>query len=348
MLVCGLNGGTVPQYMRVKDFCPIGVEIEYEGVLGDVPTIDGWRYEHDGSLRDGGMEYVFRRPAPNRNTAEKRIRDLCEVANTGGWLSSIRTGIHIHVNALDWDENELRNVMLAYCLAEPMLYARVANERDQNPYCIPWAYAPQVLELGLSGVHLMSQGRYINARAQFGNCNKYAGLHIGPLTGFGTIEFRHMLTTLNPDEIVEWMDIVQSIVQYGLHTDLAALTQVHDAEDLAQDMLRSISCTYNAEWYDKMEVGTLIHKALPWYQAPPAENAWVIVKNEPSARPGIRRRRDPMGAGLDEILRAARENMTFRGQAITTTMIDDWDEGPGFSPEYDDDDEDNYQEQEVV
>jgi len=78
----------------------VGVEIEVEGNNLPQYDLDGWRVEHDGSLRGESAEYVFGRPR-YVNEAKAFVDELCKTLEPCDIQDSGRGGIHVHVNIRD-------------------------------------------------------------------------------------------------------------------------------------------------------------------------------------------------------------------------------------------------------
>lgn len=302
MLICNLQGRATP----VVQNHPLGIEVEYERAYTAPDNIVGWTMHHDGSLRDGGVEYVFTQPTHTNKGIENKLRRLSRIANKLKWGTSVRTGVHVHVNMQGIEHDALRNVLLAYALAEPALYSYAGSSRHENPYCVPWYYAPQDAVLSMKAIHYMHSGDTRNAVTTLMRTNKYSGLYLRPLTTFGTIEFRHLPTTLDADRLVEWAMIVRQVVDYGLNNNLAARTQQEEAEDLAFEMLRSIQpLRQHVEVYEKVDVSAVFTKMLPWYVSTVSDKAWLMLNDRPRKKRDKRKRKpkyalDPENEWLEE------------------------------------------------
>ena len=115
-----------------------GIEVEYENYRGTAhrPSPE-WQIKDDGSLRNGGIEYVFRRPLAI-NSSHTAIDSLWEMASSLRLKPSPRTGIHVHVNCLDYSLSQILDILTNYVLMEPFLFAYVGPLRDESILCVPW------------------------------------------------------------------------------------------------------------------------------------------------------------------------------------------------------------------
>jgi hypothetical protein len=187
----------------------LGVEIELEGVGENDARLKPYKYwqvKEDGSLRDGGIEYVFNIPHPY-TTAIKALDELYERLDKVRFNISCRTGTHVHVDARDLNVKALRVLCFIYAAFERELFNWVGDGRHQNMYCLPW-YAAQgdipnictaVMGISTKNSDVISQARYLH---------RYSALNLQALNKFGSIEFRHLLSTKNKARIVEWINLI--------------------------------------------------------------------------------------------------------------------------------------------
>jgi hypothetical protein len=186
-----------------------GMEVELEGMAAEVASeaswprelTKHWRFVADGSLREG-LELVS---LPLKaETLEAAVEVLYNVVIGGenGLHPSVRTGIHIHAGCLDMDTDQVLRVCQHYALVEPLLFNFVAEWRDENIYCIPWYRShnePKALYRWLSQLTTWDERPPV--------C-KYSALNTGPLSSFGTIEYRHAPTFEELALTKQWIQIV--------------------------------------------------------------------------------------------------------------------------------------------
>lgn len=186
-----------------------GLEIEVEN--GRVPTsvnsgkVTSWRVVGDGSLRNGGIEFVSK-PLGWRRIM-KCIDMFYKWRKSYKYETSVRTSIHVHANVLDHTHHQVAASLAAHAILEPLLFLLCGPQREENIYCVPWYRTPEETRL-LRGV---AAGKLNNSAS---TC-KYSSLYTEPLGRFGTLEFRHAPVFDSKEELVRWMEVVRAI-SYGV------------------------------------------------------------------------------------------------------------------------------------
>lgn len=214
--------------------CNIGLEFEFEGVHNqELPSREAWaslwEFHEDRSLRDGGAEYVFRSPMFGED-AYNATSALLSYARTQGWRSSKRTGIHIHMDARDLEVPQLLGIALLYALYEPAIFRWIGDDRENNVFCLPWYRA----EGAISEVSSLLRTAILDPDSlpeYARNVNRYAGTNLHSLGVHGSIEFRHLKTTLDLQRVVNWINIVLSLklgAQRAPTCDGALLRMIED------------------------------------------------------------------------------------------------------------------------
>lgn len=327
--LCALASPNIVQ--ETPDFIPVGMEFEFERVREPI-AVRGWSYTPDGSLRNNGLEYVLRVPDRSRERLVTHITNLLAVANDMNYAATVRTGIHVHVNAQEWTSEQLRSILIAYCLAEPALYAYCGEYRDQNPYCIPCYASSRDIVATFEALNAADKQALIQAQQILNHVNKYSGLYTGPLVRHGSIEFRQLLTTLDVERAIEWVDIIQAVCAYGLQRDLARALLTEDADELALNMVRSIpGLAPHVRALDEYEVSATVEPLIPWLITVVPPDGWLMINDTPAmeydeprreARPGDRIRMW-RPTGLDEIMAQHREYTRHYGVEILHQDQDD-------------------------
>jgi hypothetical protein len=186
-----------------------GIEVEVEGVSATRHDLwfrgsnmpPGWGVVEDGSLRNGGAEFVSL-PTPG-DEVEVRVDGLY-ISTAKFWKPSSRTGIHIHANMQGRTFKELNQILSYYAYVEPLLFQFVGMEREQNIYCVPLYRAPREADMLRE---VMVSGRYSYLEE---SC-KYSAIYAFPLMRYGTLEFRHAPTFTDPEHLKKWYRIVRAI-----------------------------------------------------------------------------------------------------------------------------------------
>lgn len=210
----------------------VGIEIELENFVGTnssssslAAKLSGllsqvWRTEQDGSLRNGGVEWLTR-PIPGEDTAKALLmlqNHLSIFYKTTA--PSYRCGTHIHVDVRDFTVAQLINLCILYVLFENYFYAKSGN-RWRNIYCVPVRASP-----GQSGLEYLfkllqiKNPTYRELRAAMKKFKKYLAFNLCPIgnyskdhghpngKGLGTIEFRHHEGCSDPQKLTEWVRLI--------------------------------------------------------------------------------------------------------------------------------------------
>lgn len=194
-----------------------GIEVEAEGLglaaarerVWPAEVLKYWTYTEDGSLRNGGIEFVSTPLA--RSSVPPAIAALWPFIEHGDLRPSVRTGVHIHCSCLGLNTDQLLRILQVYALVEPVLFAYVGADREENIYCIPWYRAHDEPRTIASWLSPMRGGEMVRTRQP---C-KYSALYIGPISTFGTIEFRHAPTWDTGEQMLNWFKLVQCVMRAG-------------------------------------------------------------------------------------------------------------------------------------
>jgi len=165
-----------------------GVEVELENVhLADmVPGfLNPWRLEGDGSLRNGGIEFIS--PPCTYKDLTPMLERLWAERNKQNWTYGARCGVHVHMDFTERSVEELRNFLTLYAAMEPVIFDLCGADREQNIYCIPW-YRTDGRDQAIIR-RMLDAPTLANVRNVSDTC-KYSALYTEPLRRFGTVEFR--------------------------------------------------------------------------------------------------------------------------------------------------------------
>lgn len=188
----------------------VGVEIEFEnrGALKNTEAMSKyWRFEDDGSLRNGGMEIVFREPYKG-DTVKAALYDAEK--GTAKCLFTYRCGLHVHIDCRDLTTAQLRSFVLLYILFEPILLPLCGEGREESNFAVPVG-SNSALMAALGG--RVSIERLAGAgRDDYG---RYSALNLQAYARYGSLEFRSMQGTGNAKDILNWIEILLSIKDFA-------------------------------------------------------------------------------------------------------------------------------------
>jgi len=222
--------------------CRLGVECEFEGVrkaLPPEPESRYWTPHTENSLRNNGQEWVFSEPLFGAD-AHRAVEWILKNAKLQGYQTSIRTGLHVHVDARDLTSEQFRNLCILYAYTEPVLFSWVGDNREESVYCVPWYYADRALmragglliamdndskkdDIALGNIRPYNrQTRAIRDVApeeahpsdtsrHSAEYERYSAFNLNALHKFGSVEFRHMQMTLDLQRTMDWINMLLSL-----------------------------------------------------------------------------------------------------------------------------------------
>lgn len=258
----------------IPNSCLVGVEVELEQFRGNGSNLTYWKMEHDGSLRDGGVEFVLRQPLTGIDL-EKAIDELnTSVITDGKYNSNHRCSTHVHIDVRDLSIEHLQKIVFIYSMFERFIYDMVEPTREHNFYCAP--------------LYSSLQNRRAIATSfehkDFSVCPKYSGLNLRTVYKYGSLEFRMHEGMKQGKDIKKWIMLLMKLRSgtavyenvsmrellklYSENSAQAILQQVLGA-DVMEDMVAS-----NDRMRQSMRAaqdmlllakgGTLRHKEMQW------------------------------------------------------------------------------------
>lgn len=186
-----------------------GIEIEVEGLR--LPILEGdkyWRSEADGSLRNGGTEYVLKKPlglkyiAPVLRHLQHRFDDVEAEPEF-----SFRTSVHVHMNVQKLEMSHIFNTIYTYLLLEDVLMNFCGEGRKANRFCLRARDAEYLMEILSNLFRHGEEGlRYIP-----NNMARYSAINIEAMLKYGSLEFRAMQGNMDVERIVTWCKGLENI-----------------------------------------------------------------------------------------------------------------------------------------
>lgn len=226
----------------------IGVEFEVENVQGD-------RYDRvlqnflvmtpDNSLRNNGMEFV---------SVPILAKDVGQLVNTFLTRMGItqenhsdRTSTHVHVNVGDFTVEQLLCLCMLYSVFEKLIFKYAGHDRENSIFCVPW-YASGYSTSKAKDIIINLKGR------KAARWEKYTSLNLAPIADKQTVEFRHLFGVYQDLQLVNWVNIILSLVNKARTTPLLGLQEilvelnttshyVHFATEVFGDYLRFMATT---------------------------------------------------------------------------------------------------------
>lgn len=190
-----------------------GLELEVEGISRRIRELmenpAGWAVKGDGSLRNGGLEYVLDRPSIGKNL-ETKIESLetflqnLTVNQKRPPFYNWRTSLHVHLNFSDKTFAELFSFVMVYLIFERLLMRYCGEERTENIFCVPIYKSTQYQGL--------LEDFFDKGNFRYTEDHKYCALNLHCLRSFGSVELRMHQGTHDSGDIVRWLNILYSMV----------------------------------------------------------------------------------------------------------------------------------------
>jgi len=209
---------------------PIGVEIEAE--LKDSDNYDtiidslrntGCGICEDGSL-DNGIEIQI--PASNNGITERLVNNVCRVLKRHCYIDD-KCGLHIHIGYPS-DLTAIKNAIIMAYISEPIFYGINPRSRMYSHFCQPIRrdfnlkeilnVKPDTIDKLLYSKHF---GKDIKKKSiesykkeKYNSC-RYSGFNLHSHFYRGTLEFRYHAGTIDPVKIMNWANLLKTILIYA-------------------------------------------------------------------------------------------------------------------------------------
>lgn len=178
----------------------VGIEVEIENADGGRMELNAaWQVTDDGSLRNGGREFITR-PVKARDTPILLTHLFRQYLNTENCCFSPRTSVHVHLNVQDFEYDQLFSFVSLYSMFEKYLFQFVGRGRKNNIYCVPISESSLITNLIEK-----NPGR---------DWSKYTSLNLLPVATQGTVEFRHMHGTADVQKLCQWIGMITRLKSY--------------------------------------------------------------------------------------------------------------------------------------
>lgn len=218
----------------------IGMELEVEAQRPlRVINEKRWRTKEDGSLRGHAAEYVTSGPIPVDKLKRGRIDYLCGHLNNPEQIvdkDSPRTSFHVHVNVSELKPVQVWTAACTYWLMEDALMSYCGHEREGNLFCLRLSDAEGAIRYFQADLNDTRTPFYTS----YNDRVRYMGLNMKAVREFGSMEFRGMRGTTDPDILDTWSTGMYNLVHNSANTWESPehmLDQYNDGIDVAAKVL---------------------------------------------------------------------------------------------------------------
>ena len=211
-----------PLYTGNVPLGTIGLELEMEGRQlinnsGTLADIQGaktgarWLAKADGSLRNGGIEYVLSTPCEVDET-DTLVNGIFKKLKDGGSRveNSNRCSTHVHINVGAQKINVLTSILVLWAVFEEQLIKWHGVNRTKNHFCLGFKDSNSTLNLWKT---LLRHGQMPREEGA-----KYSALNVLTLWRFGSFEFRCGQEPNDPEKVILWAKFLHYFVRYAINT----------------------------------------------------------------------------------------------------------------------------------
>jgi hypothetical protein len=215
--------GKRPSQVKYKRL--VGLEFEAEeGNASELDINDNCGVTDDGSLSSEGIE--VQTPPASLSELETYIKEATQGLKDAGFSVNTSCGLHAHLDATDFRDNprKISKVLKTIYAIEDIIFSIQPASRWNNHYCqrLTRNYAfndfkvKNLAKLEQRWYKTTDERRIEYCKQEKYDQSRYNGLNLHSLFFRGTLEFRHHAGTLNYQKVLNWVNILLTIVNYGL------------------------------------------------------------------------------------------------------------------------------------
>lgn len=199
----------------------------------------------DGSLNEGGVEFVTSRPIIG-SEIESALYSLEDV-NKSEWNEvDSSCGVHIHMNALDMGFTEIKSLLMIMTRIQYLLYESIPESRRETSYAreitMPINTISKIKSLSQLVDYYYSMADTDISDSKY-NDARYIGTNIHARFYLGSIEFRYHEGTIKSKPIRDWILFLNKIMSTSknLHNDNKLYSKILDYKSQPIDIIRDVA-----------------------------------------------------------------------------------------------------------
>ena len=233
----------------------VGIEVEclFPEWNDTISNPKYWTSTNDGSISSGeeyeGIEMVSY-PASGDLLLDS-IDRLMSWSNSIEAVVNRSCGLHVHFNSLDLNAKQVSHVAIVYSYFEEILKGMMPNSRQDSNWCKDFPIPIRVMRQIPDEEHLIeTYYDYMDSSptAEKYNDARYCGLNIHSRYYHGSLEFRLHSGTLNKTKIVNWIQILNKIIDMGIK--LEKYTEEEYDKWIKKTPIRHMVSTFGVELCD--------------------------------------------------------------------------------------------------
>lgn len=192
-----------------------GINVAVEGY--NHTTRNHWKLVTDSSLT-GNNTFELVSPVLEGEAGLKELEKVCWVLEYCDVKVNDSCGLHIHMDAADFDLQTWKNLALSYKHLERVIDSFMPQSRRQNYYCKGLS--------SISAADIQAAQNINDLRAAFGN-NRYRKVNLEAYARHRTVEFRQHSGTTNFTKMENWVRFLNGLITFA-KSGIAANTSLEN------------------------------------------------------------------------------------------------------------------------
>lgn len=187
------------------------IDMNTGGSYWELP-LPSWKAVKDGSLRNFGVEFVFKKPL-DLSGVRKALEEFKKGTKDVKFLEGeVGTSTHVHCNVQNESLLFLGNFLSLLILFENLLVEYSGETRRSNLFALPTKSAEGNLVTIIKMFRGLEKGRLNEINISEEN-SKYAAINICNLSSLGSVEIRSFRGTTDADAILNWVSLLDRIYE---------------------------------------------------------------------------------------------------------------------------------------
>lgn len=180
-----------------------GIVVAVEGY--NHTTRNHWKLVTDASLT-GNNTFELVSPVLEGEAGLKELEKVCWVLEFCDVKVNDSCGLHIHMDAADFDLQTWKNLALSYKHLERVIDSFMPQSRRQNYYCKGLS--------SISATDIQAAQSIHDLQAAFGN-NRYRKVNLEAYARHRTVEFRQHSGTTNFTKMESWIRFLNGLITFA-------------------------------------------------------------------------------------------------------------------------------------
>ena len=207
----------------------------------------------DGSLNSGGVEFVTKRPIIG-DEVNSALESLEEVNDSECNMVDSSCGVHIHMNAIDFNFIELKSLLMIMSRIQSPIYKTLPEDREHN-YCRNITMSAKEIEK-IDNLPILIE-KYYEMQGTGITDNKYnearyIGTNIHARFYMGSVEFRYHEGVISSSPIMDWIRFLNRIMKAStkLSKSPELYKKIVSSKTQSIDIIRDVAGLWGANYIE--------------------------------------------------------------------------------------------------